>query len=58
MDVFLASHSDWFGLESKRQRQLQGRVSPNPFIDPEGYVAFLDRAEERFRMRLAEQQAR
>ena len=29
-----------------------------PFIDPEGYLAYIDRAEERFRRVLAEQGGR
>lgn len=53
VDIFLASHTNWF----KMQQKLQARTdSVNPFIDHEGYLNFIDRAENQFREVLAEQQ--
>ncbi|MGI9628363.1 MAG: subclass B3 metallo-beta-lactamase [Longimicrobiales bacterium] len=55
-DIFLASHTNWFDLHGKRREQA-GAVNPaDPFIDPEGYLSFIDRAEQRFREVLAKQQ--
>ncbi|HVS12960.1 MAG TPA: subclass B3 metallo-beta-lactamase [Thermoanaerobaculia bacterium] len=49
-DVFLASHASFFGLE--RKRALVAAGNPNPFVDAEGYRAFVARARERFRRAL------
>lgn len=46
-DVFLASHGFFFGMVEKAQRLAEGEM-PNPFIDPEGYTAFLDEVEGAF----------
>lgn len=43
-DVFLGAHTAWFGLDRKRRRQ-EAVGDPGPFIDPDGYRAFIDRAE-------------
>ncbi len=43
-DVFLASHGFFFGMVEKAQLLAEG-ASPNPFIDPEGYHAFIDEVE-------------
>jgi metallo-beta-lactamase class B len=51
-DVFLAVHGDFYDMRAKRARQQKGE-SPNPFIDPAGYRAFLSEAEARFRAELA-----
>ena len=47
-DVFLGAHASFFGLEAKRARQVAGAAS-NPFVDPEGFAAMVDRQERRFR---------
>jgi metallo-beta-lactamase class B len=44
-DVFLGPHGSQFGLREKARRLAAGE-KPNPFIDPEGYRAFLARSEE------------
>ena len=46
-DLFLGNHGVFFGLESKRQR-LRAGESPNPFIDPDGYRAFVDRGHQAY----------
>ena len=50
-DVFLAPHGSQFGLAEKARRLSAGQ-KPNPFLDPEGYRAFVARGEEAFRRRL------
>ncbi len=52
-DIFLAAHGSFFGLKEKHEALERGK-EPNPFIDPVGYRAYVDRAETDFRKRLAE----
>jgi metallo-beta-lactamase class B len=47
-DVFLASHASFYGGQEKSQQLVEG-AQANPFIDPAGYRAFLDRQEDGFR---------
>ncbi len=54
-DVFLASHSRFYGMPEKYAKLNDG--GPNPFIDPAGYRAHLDLQEKNFKEKLAEQQA-
>jgi metallo-beta-lactamase class B len=54
-DVFLASHSRFYGMPEKYAKLKDG--GPNPFIDPDGYRAHLDLQEKNFNEKLAEQQA-
>lgn len=49
-DIFLEGHGFFFGLDEKKA----GR---RPFVDPEGYLASLARAEQAFRRQLEQQQA-
>jgi metallo-beta-lactamase class B len=44
-DIFLASHASWFDLRRKRREQRESRDSADPFVDPDGYLSFIDRAE-------------
>jgi len=53
-DVFLASHSRFYGTPEKYAKLKDG--GPNPFIDPAGYRAHLDLQEKNFKEKLAEQQ--
>jgi metallo-beta-lactamase class B len=55
-DVFLAPHGSMFGLAAKARKKAAG-AGPNPFVDPEGYRAFLDRSEAAFRRELEREQA-
>src|SRR5262249_10746770 len=43
-DVFLAPHGAMFGLQAKARRLAAGE-RPNPFIDPEGYRAYIRQSE-------------
>jgi metallo-beta-lactamase class B len=54
-DVFLGSHSRFYGMPEKYAKLKEG--GPNPFIDPAGYRAHLDLQEKNFKEKLAEQQA-
>jgi len=54
-ELFLAQHPQMFGLEQKRERQLAGETQ-SPFVDPEGFLAFVAAQEAAFRARLSEQE--
>ncbi len=55
-DIFLASHSNWFSMVRKRGERATAENPAQPFIDRDGYLLHIDRAEERFREVLADQQ--
>ncbi|HTQ80926.1 MAG TPA: subclass B3 metallo-beta-lactamase [Thermoanaerobaculia bacterium] len=58
-DIFLAAHASFYdGLQkAARLRQAAGRAgAPNPFIDPQGYKAFLAQTEKAYGKRLAGEQ--
>lgn len=57
VDIFLSAHASQFKLAEKMQALRRG-TQPNPFIDPQGYKAYLDATEEAFRERLASQSKR
>jgi metallo-beta-lactamase class B len=50
-DVFLGSHAQFYDGLAKARR-LRAGEKPNPFIDPQGYRAYVTRAEAAFRDRL------
>jgi metallo-beta-lactamase class B len=52
-DVFLGAHGDYYGLAEKYPRLKEG--SPNPFIDPDGYKAYIADREGAFRAELKKQ---
>jgi metallo-beta-lactamase class B len=52
-DVFLGAHPGFFNMNEKLERMKAGGA--NPFIDPAGYRAYLDRSEQDFRQALAKQ---
>ena len=54
-DVFLGSHSRFYGMPEKYAKLKDGGM--NPFIDPAGYKAHLDLQEKNFKEKLAEQRA-
>jgi metallo-beta-lactamase class B len=56
-DVFLGAHGAYYGMIEKYDRLKQG-TGKNPFIDPEGYRAYVAQKEAAFRDTLARQQAR
>lgn len=56
VDIFLSAHASQFRMDEKLARFRAG-AAVNPFIDPKGYLAFLDATEKAFRDRLTNQQA-
>ncbi len=52
-DVFLGAHGSYFGMEEKFARMK--RDGANPFVDPEGYKAYVTEREQAFRGELAKQ---
>lgn len=52
-DIFLASHANWFDLHGKKRRRGEAGDSIAPFIDPDGYRDFIDRAERSYLERAA-----
>lgn len=57
-DIFLASHSSWFGLKRKFRERAEAKDPAAPFIDRAGYLRFIDREEKAFRESLEKQQGR
>lgn len=53
VDYFLGAHGSYYNLEAKYARLNQGGTSP--FIDPEGYRAYVENRERAFRAELARQ---
>jgi metallo-beta-lactamase class B len=58
VDIFLGSHASFFGMAAKIRARRDADDPAEPFIDPAGYHAYIDRAEETLRSVLAEQQQR
>ena len=56
-DLFLGAHGSYFGLEQKvaRRGDAGGASVPNPFIDPDGYTAFVAEKKKAFADALAQQ---
>lgn len=54
-DLFLGSHGAFFRLSEKIA--ARGERKPNPFVDPAGFRAYVDRAEKDFESMLAKQTA-
>lgn len=55
-DIFLSSHGSFFDLQGKAERLRKGE-SPNPFVDPQGYRAWVERNEAAYRKALAAEAA-
>ncbi len=55
-EVFLASHSAFFGLARKLEKMKAGAAT-NPFVDPDGCSAYIDRGEAQLAARLARERA-
>ena len=55
-DVFLASNGSFYNMEQKHDALMKG-ADPNPFIDPAGCKAFVDRAEDSYQQALAREQS-
>ncbi|MEO7795410.1 MAG: subclass B3 metallo-beta-lactamase [Thermoanaerobaculia bacterium] len=55
VQIFLAPHGGFFDLTRKREAATRGMGMRNPFVDPEGYRAWVERMEGNFRAGVAEQ---
>jgi len=53
-DAFLGAHGDYYGMIAKYER-IAGNT--NPFIDPDGYRAYVELKEKALRSKLAQQTA-
>lgn len=53
-DVFLGAHGGYYGMNEKYKRISAGT---NPFIDPAGYKAFVEKSEKTFHDQLAREKA-
>ena len=53
-DVFLGAHGSYYGMVEKYQRREKGEKA-NPFIDPDGYRAWVAAKEREFHLKLAQQ---
>ena len=56
-DVFLGAHGGYYGMITKYERAKVGGET-NPFVDPQGYRAYVAQKEEAFRATLAAQRAK
>jgi len=55
IDVFLGAHPNYYGMETKYARMKPG--GPNPFIDPDGYHAYLAERQRAFQAEWDKQKA-
>jgi metallo-beta-lactamase class B len=52
-DLFLGPHGSFFDMERKRRDAGNASDPADPFIDREGYLRYIDEAEQKFRDKLA-----
>jgi metallo-beta-lactamase class B len=53
-DIFLGAHGGYYGMIDKYERAKKS-ADKNPFVDPEGYRAYVDSKEKAFRDTLEQQ---
>lgn len=53
-DLFLGAHGNYYGMKAKYERMGAGG---DPFVDPEGYRAFVAKSEKTFQDQLAQEKA-
>jgi metallo-beta-lactamase class B len=53
-DIFLGAHGNYYGMEEKYARLAAG-AKENPFVDPKGYIAYVEEREHNYVTMLAEQ---
>lgn len=54
--IFLGAHGGYYGMKEKYERAQKGE-GPNPFIDPEGYRAYVAQKRKAFETTLESQRA-
>ena len=57
VDVFLGAHAGFFDLAAKRERLARGET-PNPFIDPAGFRAMIERSAQAIEQRVSGEKGR
>jgi len=57
VQIFLAPHGGFFDLAGKRERAASGMGLRNPWVDPAGYKAWVERMESAFRAAVERQKA-
>jgi metallo-beta-lactamase class B len=55
-DVFLGAHGGYYGMIQKFEKSKSG-IAKNPFVDPEGYHAYVELKEKAFGDTLTAQRA-
>jgi metallo-beta-lactamase class B len=53
-DIFLGAHGNYYDMHAKHER-LEKKTPGNPFIDPQGYKAYVALKEATFRKKLEDQ---
>jgi metallo-beta-lactamase class B len=53
-DIFLGAHGNYYGMEAKYDR-LQREPTTNPFVDPDGYKAYVENRAKSFQETRREQ---
>ena len=57
-DIFLGAHGNYYGMFEKYEKlKTNAAGAGNPFIDPQGYRAYIEDRERAFRAELAKQGA-
>jgi metallo-beta-lactamase class B len=56
-DVFLGAHGSYYGMIEKYERAKRGDTA-NPFVDPDGYRAYVELKEKSFQATLAMQRGK
>ena len=52
-DIFLGAHGAYYGMLAKHERMKTANT--NPFIDPAGYLAYVEQKDQAYRKTLADQ---
>lgn len=55
-DIFLGAHGGYYGMAAKYEKMKAGAAT-NPYVDPEGYHAFIGAQEKTFQEQLAREKA-
>jgi len=58
VDIFLGAHASFFDMGRKLEERATASDPVEPFIDPAGYLDYIEQAEKGFREALAAQQRR
>jgi metallo-beta-lactamase class B len=56
-DIVLGAHRGYYDGAAKAERLRRAAEGPNPFVDPAGYRALVERSEQQFEAQLARERA-